>query len=213
MKSIKPKFVMSFAELAQLSDRAVLSIDRDTQELQKFGISLAEQQKIKTIATALKNYPTDEELLGLQSITNRKKETAKEAMLIYIREIMIRVRMVYGLQSPAYHYYGTKNMHNQSDTALIRIANTVYKLAIEDFTTLETKGLTMAELNAFLATIQLFDSLLIAKEQTVRNRNKAKIQRINLANQLYDSINLVFTAGKATFRDDAARYNDYIIYK
>lgn len=204
---------MSFAELAKLSDRAVLLIDRDTQELQKFGVSLAEQQKIKTLTTALKNYPTDEELVGLQSITNRKKETAKEAVLINIREIMIRVRMVYGLQSPAYHYYGTKNMHNQSDTMLLRIANTVYKLALEDFTTLEVKGLTMAELNFFLAAIQAFNNLLIAKEQAVRNRNKAKIERINLANQLYDSINLVFTSGKATFREDAAQYSDYIIYK
>ena len=181
-------------------------------DLQRFGVTVADCTFIKTQADLLRNFPTDEELLGTQSIKTRVKDEAREATQKAVSEIMVRVKIFFGISSQEYGRYGTKELYDASDADAVRIAHRVHRVATEDLTELATRGLTQTELDALQTQIQKFDNALDAKEVAVRNRDRTQQQRISLSNPLYDKIVEVFDCGKAVFDGDPARYNDYIIY-
>ena len=210
--TIIAKFGMSYAELVQLADKAADLILRDAQELQSFGVVPADRIFITTEADHLRLFPTDQELLGTQAFATANKESIKALLQKTISEIMLRVKIISGMSSPAYNRYDTSDLHKGSDADMVRLAYRVHRVATEDFTVLSTRGLTQQNLDDFLINVKAFDDAIDAKEKASRNRDRSQQERVLIANGLYDKIVEVFECGKAVFNTDPARYNDYIIY-
>jgi hypothetical protein len=209
---IKPNFTMSYAELVQLGDRSSALIANDLLALALFGVSAADQTFISTETNALRNFPTDQELLGTQSILTAVKDENRSILKKQVSNIMIRIKIIFGQNSPQYNRYDTTDMHSCNDADMVRIADRVYRVAIEDFAALTTRGLTQQELDDMLTQNRLFDKSIDDKEKAVRDRDRAQQQRVDMANTLYAKIVEVFECGKAVFESDPARQNDYVIY-
>lgn len=206
------KFGMSYADLVQLADKAADLVLRDAQELQSFGVAPADRIFITTEADRLRLFPTDQELLGTQTFATANKESIKALLQKTISEIMLRVKIISGMSSPAYNRYDTSDLHKGSDAEMVRLAYRVHRVATEDFAVLSRRGLTQQDLDTFLINIKAFDDAIDAKEKASRNRDRSQQERVLIANGLYDKIVEVFECGKAVFNTDPARYNDYIIY-
>lgn len=210
--AITSKFSMSYADLTQLADKAADLILRDAQELQVFGVAPADRIFVTTEADRLRLFPTDQELLGTQTLATATKDATKALLQKTISDIMIRVKILSGINSPAYNRYDTSDLHKGSDADMVRLAYRVHRVATEDLAMLATRGLTQQNLDDFLLNIKAFDDAIDAKEKASRNRDRAQQERVQIANGLYDKIVEVFDCGKAIFSNDPARYNDYIIY-
>ncbi len=209
---VKNKFKMSYGDLVQLADKAASLISRDTVELKLFGVLPADKIFITTNADSLRAYPTDQELLGVQTVATAKKDAIRGSIQKTISNIMVRVKILYGLGSPEYNRYDTKDLYNDSDAETVRTAYRVHRVATEDLTMLATRGLVQQDLDDLLLIIKLFDAAIDDREQATRNRDRAQQERVEMSNILYDKIAEVFECGKAVFSSDPARLNDYVIY-
>ncbi len=209
----KPDFHMPYSALMQLGDKAVLLAQRDSAALSLYGINEEYINLLKEKTRALKDMPTDEELLAPVSISTAEKNDTADAIRTAVRSIMIRAKIVYGYNSPEYNYFGVKGLDRMNDNALHRCAKSVARTAEENLTVLSEKGLTQEEITALKNRTQDFDHCIDTKDEAVRKRDMATAQRLMLGNELYKLITEVFDYGKDYwYSRDEAKYNDYIIY-
>ena len=214
MNEYRPDFHMPYSALMQLGDTAVLLAQRDTAELSFYGINEEYINLLKQKTSALKNMPTDEELLAGVSIGTAKKNDTADAIRTAVRSIMIRAKIVYGYNSAAYNNFGVKGLDRMNDNELLRCAKRVARIAEENLTALSEKGLTQEEITALYNRTQDYDYTIDAKDIAVSRRDRASAQRITIANELYELIKEVFDYGKDYwYSRQEAKYNDYIIYE
>lgn len=210
----RPDFHMPYSALMQLGDKAVLLAQRDIAVLSLYGINEEYINILKEKTLALKDMPTDEELLARVSIGTAEKNDTADAIRTAVRSIMIRAKIVYGYNSAEYNYFGVKELDRMNDNELLRCAKSVARIAEENLTALSEKGLTQKEITALYNRTQDFDNNIDAKDTAVSKRDIATAQRLELGNELYQLITEVFDYGKDYWYSRAeAKYNDYIIYE
>lgn len=204
---------LSFADLIQLGDTAIMLFDRDSADLTKFGVSVTERTAIKTKTDALRHFKTDEEILGLQTLATATKDEARTKVLKGISDIMLRAKLVFSTGSPVYNSFSTKEMHTEDDANVVRIAYRVHRLATDYLPQLSARGLAQTELDDLLVHITSFDNAIDSKENAVRDRNTATQTRNQLSDELIKLISELFAIGKQVYEGvDASKYNDYIMY-
>ncbi len=204
---------LSFAGIIQLGDSAIQLFDRDAADLLKFGIGANDRATIKTKTDLLRHFKTDEELLGLQTQATADKDSMRTKVLKQISDIMLRVKLVYTINSPIYNSFGTKEMHAEDDANVVRIAYRVHRLATENLQNLSARGLTQIELDDFMTQIIDLDNAIDKKEQAVRNRNTSTQARNKLSEEVYRLVADLYSIGKQVYEGiDEARYNDYLLY-
>lgn len=206
-------FRFSFGYLMQLGDEAVSLIDRDTVELAPYGVDAAKRTEIATKTQELKDIPTDEELLGLVGIKTEAKDLKADELMVFIRDVMVRVRNAFGEESRIYRRYAVGSMALMRDNDLFKCARRVSRMSTEYITELTPYGVTPAMLTALDALAVEFDLTIDDKEDAIRERDIATQERVKLANALYSLIAEVYDYGKTYwYTRDEAKYNDYIIY-
>lgn len=206
-------FKMSYGELVQLGDKAISLYDRDIADLQRFGIAASDRLALKNETDAFRTFPTDEEVLGVQTQATAEKDSLRTFVLKSISDIMLRAKLVFGANTPQYQRFATKEMHGEDDANVARIARRVHRVATELLPSLAVRGLTQAELDGFIALIEQFDIAIDAKESAVRQRDIMQQERQEFATQLYKRIVELFDIGKQVYDGvNEAKYNDYIIY-
>jgi len=75
------------------------------------------------------------------------------------------------------------------------------------------QGLNQQELDALANSILLFSTSITHKNEAVQDRDIATAERIELGNEIYNEIRILYRYGRDAWRyDNEAKYNDYIIY-
>lgn len=206
-------FKMSYAALMQLGDKAEMLIDRDAAVLVTYGVNNDMKTQIVNKTQALKDLPTDEELLAIVSLRTEEKNKHADELKTAIRNITVRAKNFYGEDSAKYKQYGVKGLDKMTDDELYRCAKRVVRTATADLSELSAKGLTQDEITELSNLMQTFDDIIDAKDQAIRERDIATEQRIEEGNDLYKLISEVFDYGKNYwYSREEAKYNDYIIY-
>lgn len=215
MKKQEPKtdFNFAYSDLEQLGDKALDLIDRDAAELLSYGVDATYRTEVETMIDALKNYPTDEELQGAASVATSEKDVAADELKVGIRGMMVRVKQVFGIDSPTYARFGTKGMDEMTDNDLVRCGRRVSRMATNYLTELAPKGVDAAMITALDVLTEALDDAIDRQDAAVRSRNSATQERVGIANTLYAKVVELFDFGKDHwFTRNEAKYNDYVIY-
>ena len=204
---------MSYGDLIQLADAGINTAMRDLNDLSLFGVDLAFIDNIRQKNALFKNFATDEEYSGMVSKRTQEKNDLRNIVTKGISNIMIRVKNKYGANSPEQKRFSTGNMHNDTDSDLVRLARRVTRLASEYLNDLYEKGLRQSEIDGLNEQIDAFDKSIEIKDQAVKERDTATQQRALLANEIYNLVSELFDYGKQRYVDtNEAKYNDYVIY-
>ncbi|HNI43992.1 MAG TPA: hypothetical protein PKH93_04595 [Chitinophagales bacterium] len=204
---------MSYGDLIQLADAGINTAMRDLNDLSLFGVDLAFIDNIRQKNALFKNFATDEEYSGMVSKRTQEKNDLRNIVTKGISNIMIRVKNKYGANSPEHKRFSTGNMHNDTDSDLVRLARRVTRLASEYLNDLYEKGLRQSEIDGLNEQIDAFDKSIEIKDQAVKERDTATQQRALLANEIYNLVSELFDYGKQRYVDtNEAKYNDYVIY-
>jgi len=209
----KPIFSMSYSSLMQLGDKSIMLIERDAAELAVYAVNDAVKTNIAEKTQALKDLPTDEELLAAVSLNTEEKNKCAEDTRTAIRSITVRAKNLWGENSAKYKQFGVKGLDKMTDEDLFRCAKRVIRTASDYLSELSAKGLSQEEITQLNDVLLTFDDKIDTKNEAVRERDIAAEQRAELGNELYKLITEVFDYGKDYFYSrDEAKYNDYIIY-
>ena len=210
---LKPDYNMSYSDLMQLGDEAVILANRDATELAVYGLTPAKISLLQLKTQELKDMRTDEELLAKVSIATVGKNDFADQVSNAVRSIMVRVKIEFSEKSPEYNSFGVKSLDKLTDNDLYRCAKRVIREATEYLPQLSGRGLTQGEIDDLENTAQTFDDKIDLKDTAIKNRDIATEQRIKLSNELYKLITEVFEYGKDWwYSREEAKYNDYIIY-
>ncbi|MCF8460512.1 MAG: hypothetical protein K9G46_07295 [Flavobacteriales bacterium] len=215
MKKQEPKtdFNFSYADLEQLGDKADELMERDATELVNYGVDADYRDDVAAKTQALKDYPTDEELLGHVTEATEKKDIAADALRVSIRGMMVRVKQVFKPGSATYKGFGTASLDELTDSDLVRCGNRVVRLATEHLADLAPKGVTPAVIGLLGTAVTGLDDKIDVQDTAIRTRNESTQVRVEMANVLYDIIVELFDFGKDYwYTRNEAKYNDYIIY-
>jgi len=206
-------FRFSYGYLMQLGDEADSLIERDAAELASYGVDAAKRTLIATKTQELKDMPTDEELKGLVGIKTEAKDLKADELMVFVRDVMVRVRNAFGEESRIYIRFAVGSMTQLRDNDLYKCAKRVSRMSTVYITELTPFGVTPIMLTALDALAVEFDDAIDDKEDAVRERDISTQERVTLANELYELIVEVYDYGKTYwYTRDEAKYNDYIIY-
>ncbi len=204
---------MSFGDLSGRAGNCISLMTRDAIEMAKYGITEATKTEILNLRTAWNNYPSDEELKGDVGTAVEECNAAEDQVKVSVREIMLRAKMGFGLNSAKYRQFGTKGLNKMDADALNRCGERVVSVATLLLGELANQGLTQAmidELNGFNTT---FEAKIRKKNAADKARDGATEGRIKLGNDLYKKICEVFDVGKNYWvTRSEAKFNDYIMY-
>jgi len=207
------QFNMTYAQLMQLGDKAVILITRDTAELATFGVDAATKTFIANKTQDLKDMPTDEELEATVTDLTEKKDDKAEEVKVAVRGIMVRAKNAFGEQTGNFRRFGSKGMDEMTDGQLYRCGKRVARVAETFLADLAPKGLTQAIIDALKTTNNQFDDKIDLQDDAKRQRDIATAARIRLGNNLYAKIAEVCDYGKEYWATrNEAKYNDYVIY-
>lgn len=205
-------YTFSDGTLIQKTDSLIQSVKRDATDFVTRGITPATIDNLDNMRDDFDDFPTDLELLGLQTDATEKKLAAEEKLKAAIRVVRDIAYDKYEGKS-FYKSFGFDDMDGMRDAELHRLAKRTVRVGNTLLTDLATNGLTPALLNAVTATDNDFDTALDAQAAAVENRDIAQQTRVRKGNTLYDEFARLCRIGKSLYGNgiDPAKFNDYII--
>lgn len=207
------KFNMSYGQVLQLADDVKLLAERDSNELKNYGVNKDYLTKFAERIEAFRNKESDAFYEGTVTGFTRDKNTVRGRLHETLSSIMVRIKNLYGQQSPEYNRFQYADSGQLSDSDYVRMIRNASKVAEVYLPLLETKGFTQDDLDKFNDSIDEFDGLLDQKFSAERARNIATQDRVLAANAMYDMVVEICDYGKDYFYSrDTSKYEDYVIY-
>ena len=214
LKIRKRLYKMKDADLVQDADDKINSATRDAAELLAYGVTPATIADITTARTSFNSFDPDIFYMAEVMIATENKNISRQAILTQIRQIAGRAGLQFGEDSAKYRKFDTKNLSQNTDNDLFRVARSVISAATEYLAELTPTGLTMPIIAALEAITNTFDTQIDTQKTKIKARDIAVDERIALGNTLYTLLAKLCEQGKLCFETvNEAKYNDYIIYK
>ena len=212
-KRIRPSYMMTFGELAQLGDQAHKLATDDAVVLATYGINDAFRANLAEKTKQVKDFPTDEELEYGAAAENETKLARADEVKVSIRTIMVLVKQLYKEGSSKWTRFGTADMNKMNDLLLIKCGFRVVRVAQSLLTTLEPYGVTQAMIDALEIIVKAYDKAYDDQQDAKLLRKEFTIDRVLLANELYSLITQLYDYGKNYWvTRNAVRYSFYVIY-
>lgn len=212
-KVVKLIFDIKLSVFILLAKAKIAFMRRDITEFDKFGIKEVNLAALETLVNALQALPTDEELLGDQTLATEQKDALEEPLREKIRDIMTRAKNKYGEGSARYRKFGVTDISQQEGGPLIFTAGRVKRVATSLLTDLASEGLTQDHIDALDDNTTAYDQKFGEKEDAISARDVATEDRAEKANAIYRLLVKYCETGKRIWvGKNEAKYNDYIIY-
>ena len=215
MIQLRRKYSMSDGKLIETANKVLVGANRDVAELTPYLYDQAAIDAIDAKNEAFSDLPTDEELSAMMMDATLAKNTKRtEAIEFVMVEIMSRVGLVFGDDSPKYKRFRSNLIHNQPDGDFIRTLKGVKRQTLLLQSQLATgAGLTSTHITTLASFITDFDNLLENQDESIDNRDIAVEDRITAGNDLYkDLLNLSDIGKRKWLNVSEAKYNDYVLY-
>lgn len=211
--ALTPKFNMTYGELLTLADDVKKLAERDAVELKEYGITHTSIAALQTKIEAFRAIESDVYHEGQVSVLTRNKNAIRNTLQEKLSSMMVRVKNLYGQNSPEYARFGTTNAQHLSDSDFVRMLRTATRVAEAYKDSLATKGFTDTHLEELSSQLEAFDEAITEKHHAEKERDTATQKRAQTANELYDIVSEICDYGKDYyFSRDEAKYNDYVIY-
>ncbi len=214
VKVRKRIYKMKDADLVQFADDIVDIAERDETELLNYGVTAATVTAVTTARTAFVNFNGDIIFLGAVMLSTEVKNASRLEILKELKQISGRARIKFGQESAKFRTFETKDINNQPDNELVRIARSAKTAAEALLAELTGAGLTQGMIDNLETLNNAFDIQIDLKRNKIRARDTATDERIKLGNELYTLVAGICENGKLCWEaENEAKYNDYVIYK
>ncbi len=215
MKKETAKRIFTFpdAKLVGIAELLTEFIIRDQGEFSAYGYAENTLPDFQVLINTFRSKPTNSNIEKLQVEATQRKDAKASELKSAIRQIMSRVRLAYGEDSPRYKRFGTKGMDAMTDDQLRTCGEQVEDVAGEYLADLAVRGVTAEMIAAVLTATESFATALKAQRKTISDRSILTTERIEAANALYARTLELANAGKAIWYErNEAKYRDYVIY-
>lgn len=210
---IVAKFNFTFGYLKQLAEEMLLNIERDLAEFTDRGFNAAKKTGLLNAISALDNFPTDDQLLGIKVTTTETKDAARESLETQMRTLFLAAKNTFGENTGKFREFGDVQLSQQTDSDLVRNAKAMISTATKYLTDLAGEGITTAKITLITTTRAALDTAIDEQKKAIKNRDNSTETRITLANDLYDLVVKYADTGKDIWvTKSEAKYNDYVIY-
>ncbi len=207
------EYNFSDAELKNLSDNVLNSVQRDKVQFALRGITDEKLAQVQTLVSNFANMPTDVEFMGAVASATLNKDTIAENLRVKLRSVRTMAQNVHGSRSPLYRSFGFEGMDKMSDDQLYLHGKRVIREATAQLTQLTPEGLTAAMITAIQTLLTNFENAIHAKQQVEKARDIQTQLRLDAGNALYNAITRLCNTGKDIWASvNEAYYNDYVIY-
>lgn len=214
MERLKLKFNFSYSILLNVARKFNVLIDRDIDELNKYGIYISFIQKLKQKIEECTNFPIDEYFEKQIGIAVARKNIHRTYIQTNIYKVWNSMGIVYGKKSGKYATIFKSDLNKWTDTAFCRHIKFVLNSVQEDKIALESIEHLQIYIDDLSAALRKLDLAIDEVLQQSAARSVATEQRTVLANELYELLVYLSKTGKSAFQNvSAARYEDYLIYE
>ncbi len=212
-QTIVREYKFSDAELKNVSDNVLNSVQRDKVQFALRGITDEKLSQVQTLVSNFANMPTDVEFIGAVASATLNKDTIAENLRVKLRSVRTMAQNVHGSRSPLYRSFGFEGMDGMSDDQLYLHGKRVIREATAQLTQLTPEGLTAAMITAIQTLLTNFENAIHAKQQAEKARDIQPQLRLDAGNALYNAITRLCNTGKDIWASvNEAYYNDYVIY-
>lgn len=204
---------MTDAQLVLSAGSVAEFVQRDAADLSAYGISAADISALITLKNNFADFPTDEEMVGAIIGCTRSKDQQRIEVTDYISGIFTRTVMKFSSDSPLVYRMDVYNLRAQADAELFMTARRVHHVALSALDDLSDKGVTEEMLGELLAKSNNYENALHNKRKAESERMQKTRERIALGNRLYAAMSNFCEAGKSAYKNNYAKYADYVIYR
>lgn len=203
----------SDALLKQFADQLLANVARDKREFEQRGFNADKQSAIEKLIREFEDIASDDFLEGIKITTTEAKDSARAEVEKGVRTLFVMAENVFGTSSGKYKTFGDAALTRLSDEQAVRNARGAVRAARLYKNELVGEGLT----DDFLATLEkhiiLLDEAIDTQVASIRDRNIAVEERVEVGNRLYAELVKLCNTGKDIFYAiNEAKYNDYVIY-
>ena len=212
-QSIGREYNFSDAELKNVSDNVLNSVQRDKVQFALRGVTDEKLAQVRAMVNSFADMPTDVESIGAVASATLNKDTIAENLRIKLRSVRTMAQNVHGEKSPLYRCFGFEGMDKMSDDQLYLHTKRVIREATTQLSQLTPEGLTAAMITAITSLLNNFENSIHAKQEAEKTRDIQTLLRLNTGNALYREIMRFCNTGKDIWAStNEAYYNDYVIY-
>ncbi|TLX71145.1 hypothetical protein E9993_20975 [Labilibacter sediminis] len=206
-------FNFSIPELCQRSDKLIISYKRDEENFKDYGYNGETIGNIEIQTETLKQFPSDDYYGGLQKKATDDKNQLRAILETNISDLRSRAKLAIGAKSVDYSLFKFSKLATLTDNELVQYALHVVKIAQPRLRVLGNRMVTQESLDVILSDRNKFDDAIDIQASAISDRREKKLERTQLANQLYQQISELSEVGKLIWKDkNEAFYTDYVIY-
>lgn len=214
MDALRTKRLYNFtdAHLVLCAGTIAAFAQRDADELRSCGINAAQLQEFISLKNLVADFPTDSMMLGTIIECTRHKDLLRAELIACVQGIYTRTQMCFGKNSPQVYCMDVYNLSARSDVELFASARRVHVVATENAAALALYGVREEGLGELSLCTAQFEFALLRKRDAESDRIQKTRERIELGNRLYTQVLFFCEAGKLVFKQNSAKYRDYVLY-
>lgn len=214
MMTIKRVYKMSDSALIGAANKIIVGANRDVATLQSYGWDQARIDAIETDKVAFADLPDDMELSGMMAEATAAKDLLrKEATDFAMVQIMVRVALKFGEDTPTYRRFRADELHTATSDGFWKVIKRIHRQATALLPQLTAEGLTPAIVGILEVFGTDYNAALLAQDEAIDNRDQAVQARIEAGNALYAELTKLAMVGKRIWLNvNESKYNDYVLY-
>ncbi|MBS1536872.1 MAG: hypothetical protein JST20_03905, partial [Bacteroidetes bacterium] len=207
------KYSMTHAELSAYASVLVEFVTRDLTDFADYGITTDDVTALQDMQNAFELYPIDDSFVGLSTIVRAERDAIRAQLLEKIQQIAMRFELAFGTVESPYLQLSIGDISNQSDEAFLLKSRSIISVLTEHAADVLPYGQTAPLTDAYIALAQDLEDKINAVVIANSNRSQATRTRINMGNELYDTVLRFTNIGKLIYQNtNSAKYQDYVIY-
>lgn len=211
-KQLKRTYNFSDGHLVQLADDVKNSATTDLAELAKVGVTAPEIAVITTKRNAFNELQTDT-YYSSQLNTLAQSKNEKIADMLSQADLICQIAKRTFANTPgAMGAFNMPALNRMPQAEQIRECKSMHKTATEALEAMDDFGLSELMLDNFIAAQQSADLAYDARREMVKLRDRKTQERIAAGNDLYKVVAAMCSTARDFFKNDEAKYNDYVIY-
>lgn len=210
-KTVARRYTISDADLKQLADALLNSLNRDIAAFAARNINAGDLTALEMLIVHFDNTTTDVELLGRVSVAAEAKDEVAGNLRRAIRAIRHMAKSAYGRKGK-YSIFGFDNLGNLTGNDLCRLGRRVARVGTQLQTDLIPQGLKLSQLTSISLLATQLDAAIDALAIAAEARDLQTQDRVLKGNILWLEMTRLAFVGRSIFEDsNFALYNDYIL--
>ncbi|HRI31885.1 MAG TPA: hypothetical protein PLQ21_10160, partial [Candidatus Kapabacteria bacterium] len=204
---------MSDPDLAQFTTNLAGFLTRDLTDLAEFGMTAAKITALVDLQNAFEVITPDYVYVAIVSQKVLDKNNKRAVLEDMLGKIRVRAVNTFGENSPIYKEFNFTRVNTTSDATYLSRCRSIAATAEKYLAELAAFGQTQAQIDAFIAECDSFETAMHNIGSAVSDRLTGTRLRIEKGNELYGFVATYCSLGKAAFGNtNYAKYQDYIIY-